>query len=72
MRVAGWLVSASKVKQSPARVLTHLGLVLDFPAGVFRVPARRQVAFKALVGAIFSAGGEVTARRLAKVAGTAQ
>ena len=72
MRAAGWLVSASKVKLSPARVLTHLGLVLDFSAGVFRVPARRQVAFKALVGAILLAGGEVTARRLAKVAGTAQ
>lgn len=69
---AGWLVSATKVKLEPTTVIEHLGLILDFERGVFRVPLRRWSAFQRLVAKAIQGDGYAQARFLARIAGTAQ
>ena len=66
------MIRAPKVKLAPATVISLLGLVLDFQAGLFRDPRRRQVAFQVVVHQLIAAGDRAPAQRLAKVAGTAQ
>jgi hypothetical protein len=63
------------VKLVPGRVITHLGLVVDFlfPGGRFRVPKESERAFKELVSSVLRRSDRrVAVRVLAKIAGRMQ
>lgn len=72
MTKAGWLVAATKVKLEPTQVIVHLGSVLDFGIGQYRVPLKRIQVFKELVGNVLFGDGKVRVKMLSRIAGLAQ
>ena len=72
MHQAGWLVSGAKVKLAPVKIIGHLGLVLDFADGVYRVSAAKARGLKTCVQELLAAGGRVRVRQLSRFAGLVQ
>ena len=71
----GWLVNAAKSNLRPARILQHLGFVIDLTAFTFRlVPERVERLSKLVVSTLASArrGVAIPIKTLAKITGTLQ
>lgn len=72
MHAAGWLVSASKVQLVVAQEIVHLGSVLDFKIGQYRLPEGRLARFRGLLAEVLGAGDRVPVKMVSRLAGMAQ